>query len=123
MLLVFFVLKKDRKKRMVQNYRYLNSWTIKNNYLLLLISDLINNIGKKKIFIKIDLRQKYNNMRIKKGDKWKAAFAMIEGVFELMVMLFGLMNLPATFQAIINDLLRNMIEVGDVAVFMDNVMV
>ena len=36
-------------------------------------------------------------MRIKKGDKWKAAFAMIEGVFELMVMLFGLMNLPATF--------------------------
>ena len=123
MLLVFFVLKKDRKKRMVQNYRYLNSWTIKNNYLLLLISDLINNIRKKKIFIKIDLRQKYNNMRIKKGDKWKAAFAMIEGVFELMVMLFGLMNLPATFQAIINDLLRNMIEVGDVAVFMDNVMV
>ena len=56
MLLVFFVLKKDRKKRMVQNYRYLNSWTIKNNYLLLLISDLINNIRKKKIFIKIDLR-------------------------------------------------------------------
>ena len=123
MLLVFFVLKKDRKKRMVQNYRYLNSWTIKNNYLLLLISDLINNIRKKKIFIKIDLRQKYNNMRIKKGDKWKAAFAMIEGVFELMVMLFGLMNLPATFQAIINDLLRNMIEAGDVAAFMDDVMV
>ena len=123
MLLVFFVLKKDRKKRMVQNYRYLNSWTIKNNYLLLLISDLINNIGKKKTFIKIDLRQKYNNMRIKKGDKWKAAFAMIEGVFELMVMLFGLMNLPATFQAIINDLLRNMIEAGDVTAFMDDVMV
>ena len=123
MLLVFFVLKKDRKKRMVQNYRYLNSWTIKNNYLLLLISDLINNIRKKKIFIKIDLRQKYNNMRIKKGDKWKAAFAMIEGVFELMVMLFGLMNLPATFQAIINDLLRNMIEAGDVTAFMDDVMV
>jgi len=56
MSLVFFVPKKDRKKRMVQDYQYLNSWTIKNNYPLLLISDLINNIGKKKVFIKIDLR-------------------------------------------------------------------
>ena len=75
------------------------------------------------MFIKIDLRQKYNNMIIKKGDKWKAAFSMLEGVFELMVMLFGLMNSPATFQAIINDLLRNMIEAGDMAVFIDDVMV
>ena len=64
MLLVFFVLKKNRKKRIVQNYRYLNSWTIKNNYLLPLISDIIDNIGKKKIFTKIDLRWKYNNVRI-----------------------------------------------------------
>jgi len=62
-------------------------------------------------------------MIIKKGDKWKAAFSMLEGVFELMVMLFGLMNSPATFQAIINDLLRNMIEAGDMAVFIDDVMV
>ena len=46
----------DEKKKMVQDYRYLNSWTIKNNYPLPLISDLIDNIGKKKIFIKIDLR-------------------------------------------------------------------
>ena len=52
---VFFVPKKDRKKRMVQDYRYLNSWMIKNNYLLPLISDLINSIGKKKVFMKIDL--------------------------------------------------------------------
>jgi len=50
MSLVFFVLKKDRKKRIVQDYRYLNSWTIKNNYPLPLISDLIDNIGKKDIY-------------------------------------------------------------------------
>jgi len=55
MLPVFFVPKKDRKKRIVQDYQYLNSWTIKNNYPLPLISDLIDNIGKKKIFTKIDL--------------------------------------------------------------------
>jgi len=53
--LVFFVLKKDGKKRMVQDYQYLNSWMIKNNYPLPLISDLIDSIGKKKVFMKMDL--------------------------------------------------------------------
>ena len=52
---MFFVLKKEGKKRMVQDYQYLNSWTIKNNYPLLLISDLIDSIGKKKVFMKMDL--------------------------------------------------------------------
>ena len=55
MSLVFFVLKKDGTKRMVQNYQYLNSWTIKNNYPLPLISDLIDSIEKKKVFTKMDL--------------------------------------------------------------------
>ena len=56
MALVFFVGKKDRKKRMVQNYHYLNEWMIKNNYPLPLISDVLENIGTKKIFTKMDLR-------------------------------------------------------------------
>ena len=90
------MLKKNGKKRMVQNYRYLNSWTIKNNYLLPLISDLIDSIGKK-VFTKMDLRWEYNNMRIKEEDEWKAAFSMPEGLFEPMVMFFGLTNLLATF--------------------------
>ena len=54
--LVSFVGKKDRKKRMVQDYQYLNEWIVKNNYPLLLISDVIKNIGIKKVFTKIDLR-------------------------------------------------------------------
>ena len=53
---VFFVGKKDRKKRIVQNYQYLNKGTVKNNYLLLLISDLIDTMGIKKVFTKMDLR-------------------------------------------------------------------
>ena len=53
---VFFVGKKDGKKRMVQDYRYLNEWTIKNNYPLPLISDVVENIGMKKVFMKMDLR-------------------------------------------------------------------
>ena len=54
---------------MVQDYRYLNKWTVKNNYLLSLISDVIENICTNKVFTKIDLRWRYNNVRIKKGDK------------------------------------------------------
>ena len=94
---MFFVLKKDGKKTIVQDYRYLNSWMIKNNYLLPLISDLIDSIGKKKVFTKIDLRWGYNNVRIKEGNEWKVAFSMPEGLFEPMVMFFGLTNSPATF--------------------------
>jgi len=56
MALVFFVEKKDGKKRIVQDYRYLNEWTVKNNYHLPLISDVVENIGMKKVFTKMDLR-------------------------------------------------------------------
>ena len=99
--------KKDGKKRMVQDYRYLNEWTIRNNYPLLLISDVLENIGMKKIFTKIDLRWGYNNVRIKEGDKWKVVFTTPEESFEPMVMFFGLTNSPAMFQAMMNELLRN----------------
>ena len=59
---VFFVGKKNGKKRMVQDYRYLNEWMIKNNYPLLLILDIVENIGMKKVFTKMDLRWSYNNI-------------------------------------------------------------
>ena len=68
-VLVFFVGKKDRKKQMVQDYQYLNEWTVKNHYPLPLILDVIENIGTKKVFTKIDLRWRYNNVRIKEGDE------------------------------------------------------
>jgi len=123
MVPVFFVRKKDGKKRMVQNYQYLNEWTIKNNYPLPLISDVLENIGTKKLFTKMDLRQGYNNMRIKEGNEWKAAFTTPEGLFEPTVMFFGLTNSPATFQAMMNELLRDLINIGKVAVFIDDVIV
>ena len=120
---VFFVGKKDGKKRMVQDYRYLNEWTIKNNYPLLLISDVVENIGTKKVFTKMDLRWGYNNVRIKKGDEWKVAFTTLEGSFEPTVMFFRLTNSPATFQVMINELLRNLINTGNVAAFIDDMIV
>jgi len=96
---------------------------VKNNYPLPLISDLIDSIGKKKVFTKIDLCWGYNNIRIKEGDKWKAAFSMSEGSFEPTVMFFRLTNSLATFQAMMNDLLRDLVVEEKVAVFIDDVMI
>ena len=62
-------------------------------------------------------------MRIKKGDEWKVAFSMPEGLFEPTVMFFGLINSPATFQTIMNDLLRDLVVKEKVIIFIDNVMV
>ena len=120
---VFFVGKKNGKKKMVQDYRYLNEWTIKNNYSLPLISDILENIGTKKVFTKIDLRWGYNTIRIKEGDKWKVVFTTPERFFELMVMFFGLTNSPAIFQAMMNELLRDLINTGKVAAFIDDIIV
>ena len=120
---VFFVRKKDGKKQMVQNYQYLNEWTIKNNYPLLLISDIVENIGTKKVFTKIDLKWYYNNVQIKEGDEWKAAFTTPKGSLEPTVMFFGLMNSPATFQVMMNKLLRDLINTGKVAVFIDDMII
>jgi len=77
----------------------------------------------KKLFTKIDLRWGYNNVRIKEVDEWKAAFTAPEGSFEPTVMFFGLMNSPVTFQAMMNELLRDLINTGKVAVFIDDVIV
>jgi len=66
---VFFVGKKDGSKRIVMDYHNLNDQTVKNNYLLPLITDLIDNIGSKKVFMKMDLRWGFNNMRIKEEDE------------------------------------------------------
>jgi len=120
---VFFVGEKDGSKRMVMNYRNLNDQTIKNNYPLLLIIELIDNMGSKKVFTKMDLRWGFNNVRIKEGDKWKGAFTMHIGSFEPTVMFFGMTNSPATFQAMINKILRDLINEGKVAAFVDDVLV
>ena len=66
---VFFVGKKNGSKQMVMDYCNLNDQIVKNNYPLLLITELIDNMSSKKVFTKMDLRQGFNNVRIKEGDK------------------------------------------------------
>jgi len=66
---VMFVPKKDSKRSMVQDYQYVNRFTVKNSYPLPLISDLVDNMGTKRVLIKMDLRWGYNNIRIKEGNE------------------------------------------------------
>jgi len=98
---VFFVGKKDRGKRMVMDYHRLNKQMVKNNYLLPLITDLVDSMGNKRVFTKMDLRWGYNNVRIKEGDEWKAVFITHVGLYEPVVMFFGITNLPATLMGIL----------------------
>ena len=77
----------------------------------------------KKVFTKINLRWGYNNVWIKEGNEWKAVFMTPEGSFEPTVMFFGLTNSPAIFQAMMNKLLRDLINMGKVVAFIDDVIV
>ena len=120
---VFFVGKKDRSKKMVMDYYSLNNQMVKNNYLLLLITDLIDNMGSKRVFTTMDLWWGFNNMRIKEDNEWKGVFTIHVRSFEPTVMFFGMTNLPAMFQAMINKILRDMINEGKVAAFVDNILV
>jgi len=82
---------------MVMDYQSLNDQIVKNNYPLPLITELINNMESKKVFTKMDLWWRFNNMRIKEGDKWKEAFTIHMGSFKPTVMFFGMTNSPAIF--------------------------
>uniref|UniRef100_A0A0W0FAK4 Reverse transcriptase domain-containing protein n=1 Tax=Moniliophthora roreri TaxID=221103 RepID=A0A0W0FAK4_MONRR len=120
----FFVGKKEKGKlRPTQDYRRLNHGTIKNTYPLPLVSDLIDRLRDATIFSKLDLRNGYNNVRIKDGDQWKAAFKTNRGLFEPTVMFFGLMNSPATFQAFMDDVLQDFMAEGWCLVYMDDILI
>jgi len=73
--------------------------------------------------MKLDLRWGYNNVRIKEGDEWKTAFTTHIGAYKSTVMYFGLTNSPTIFQAMMNDLFWDLINKGDTATFIDNILV
>src|SRR5258708_8669485 len=93
----FFVPKKDGSLRLCQDYRKLNSHSLKDKTLLPLISEVLDQLKDAKFFNKLDIIWGYNNVRIKEGDEWKAAFLTNRGLFEPTVMFFGMSNSPATF--------------------------
>lgn len=119
----FFVRKKDGKLRPVQDYRRLNDITVKNKYPLPLISEIMNRLRHAKVFTKFDIRWGYNNIRIKEGDEWKASFRTNRGLFEPLVMFFGLCNSPATFQSIMDGIFGNLIRDEKIIVYMDDILI
>ena len=119
----FFVKKKDGSLRPVQDYRRLNDITIKNRYPLPLVSELMDRLKKAKYFTKLDIRWGYNNVRVKAGDEWKAAFVTNRGLFEPNVMFFGLANSPSTFSALMNDIFKDLIILGKVTIYLDDILI
>ncbi|KAF7653736.1 hypothetical protein LDENG_00079040 [Lucifuga dentata] len=105
----FFVEKKDKSLHPCIDYRGLNDITVKNRYSLLLMSSAFELLQGATIFTKLDLRNAYHLVRIREGDEWKMAFNTPSGHYEYLVIPFGLSNAPAVFQALVNDVLRDML--------------
>jgi len=119
---VLFVKKKDGTLRLCVDYRALNKITVKNRCPLPLINETMDQLKDATIFSKIDLKGAYNLIRIAEGDEWKTAFRTRYGHFEYLVMPFGLTNAPATFQAFINDVLREYLD-HFVVVYLDDILI
>jgi hypothetical protein len=85
---LFFIKKKDRALRFVQDYQALNAMTVKNRYPLPLINDLINCLKRARFFTKLDVWWDFNNVWIREGDKWKAVFRTNRGLFKPLVILW-----------------------------------
>ena len=120
---VFFVAKKDGKKRLIQDYRYLNSHTVVDSYPLPDIKTLLDDLASLSYFAKFDVRWGFTNIQIKDGDEWKAVFVTPRGVFEPLVMFFGQTNAPPMFQRYMNEMFSRMIGERKVVIFMDDVIV
>jgi len=116
----FYIPKKNGSLRLVQDYRKLNQVTIKDKMPLSLIGEVIDKLKEAKYFNKLDLGWGYNNVRIKEGDEWKAAFLTNKELFEPQVMYFGLCNSPETFQRMMNSIFRELLHEGVLANYMDD---
>jgi hypothetical protein len=121
--ILFEVGKKDGSLHMVQDYRYLNKITIKNWYSLPRIDDLLVSIFGMKYFTSLDLTSGYYQIRITEENVPKTAFRTPFGLYQFKVLTFGLkMNAPATFQSVMNDMLRPY--VGKfVVVYLDDILI
>jgi len=120
---VFFVKKKEGGLRLVQDYHALNAMTMKNKYPLPLIPELIAKLRRAKYFTKLDICWGFNNVQIKEGDEWKAAFRTNRSLFEPLVMFFGLTNSPATFQTMMDNTFEDLISEGVVIVYLDDILI
>ena len=119
---VLFAKKPGGGLRFCVDYRALNAITVKNRYPLPLIKETLERVCKAKIFSKIDVITAFNKLRIKEGEEWKTAFRTRYGLYEYLVMPFGLANGPSSFQTYINNVLHGMLDVFCTA-YIDNILI
>jgi len=109
---ILFVPKPDGSLRLCVDYRNLNKLTILNKYPLPLMDELRDRVAGAKVFTKLDLKDGYHLIRMRKGDEHKTAFRTRYGHYEYKVMPFRLVNPPATFQTMMNKILKEFLDHG-----------
>src|ERR1044071_5453153 len=119
---VLFVTKNDGTERMFVDYRPLNLATIKNKYPLPRINDLYDQLAGSSVFSKMDLRLGYHQIKIRNEDIPKTSFTTLYGLYEYIVMSFGLTNPPATFSRMMNSIFMEYLD-KFVVVYLDNILI
>jgi hypothetical protein len=117
-----FVKKKDNSLRLCVDYRPLNAVTTKNKYPLPRIDILFDQLARAKVFSKIDLRSSYHQIKIRPSDIPKTAFSTRYGLYEYLVMSFGLTNAPAYFMCLMNSVFMQELD-KFVVVFIDDILI
>jgi hypothetical protein len=119
---IIIVPKKDGTWRMCIDYRALNKITLKNQYPLPRIDDLLDQLHHDKYFTKLDLKSGYHQVQVKEEDTWKIIFNTKKGLYEWLVISFGLCNAPATFMILTNGVLHPYLD-SIVIVYLDYMLV